>query len=168
MYSFILLYSLSIDVTKLCHILTDLCSILFYSILFLFYFCSILFYSVDEVLLMRNTSTSVADWLSCKWNLRFFLVFLQAAYPPNHYIRRCPQRKIHLFTFCQLVQLGVMCFFGFSPWAYVKMVFPVIILLLLPVRFVTIPRTSLLSFFLFFSSFSLSSEEVLPVFLQCS
>ena len=27
-----------------------------------------------------------------------------------------------------------MCFFGFSPWAYVKMVFPVIILLLLPVR----------------------------------
>ena len=58
----------------------------------------------------------------------------QAAYPPNHYIRRCPQRKIHLFTLCQLTQLGIMCFFGFSPWAYVKMVFPVIILLLLPVR----------------------------------
>lgn len=61
-------------------------------------------------------------------------LFAQAAYPPNHYIRRCPQRKIHLFTVCQLTQLGIMCFFGFSPWAYVKMVFPVIILLLLPVR----------------------------------
>ncbi|KAI1280565.1 Sodium bicarbonate transporter-like protein 11 [Halotydeus destructor] len=66
---------------------------------------------------------------------RITLLFMeQAAYPPNHYIRRCPQRKIHLFTGCQLIQLGVMCFFGFSPWAYVKMVFPVIILLLLPVR----------------------------------
>ncbi|XP_074593858.1 solute carrier family 4 member 11-like isoform X2 [Brevipalpus obovatus] len=66
---------------------------------------------------------------------RITLLFMeQAAYPPNHYIRRCPQRKIHLFTFCQLVQLGIMCFFGFSPWPYVKMVFPIIILLLLPVR----------------------------------
>ena len=26
----------------------------------------------------------------------------QSAYPPNHYIRRVPQRKIHLFTFCQV------------------------------------------------------------------
>jgi sodium borate transporter 11 len=66
---------------------------------------------------------------------RVTLLFMeQAAYPPNHYIRRCPQRKIHTFTFCQLVQLGLMCFFGFSPWPYIKMVFPVIILLLLPIR----------------------------------
>ncbi|XP_070382428.1 solute carrier family 4 member 11-like isoform X1 [Dermacentor albipictus] len=66
---------------------------------------------------------------------RFMLLFTeQAAYPPNHYIRRCPQRKIHLFTFCQLVQLAVLCFFGFAPWPYVQMVFPIIILLLLPLR----------------------------------
>nr|XP_037287902.1 LOW QUALITY PROTEIN: sodium bicarbonate transporter-like protein 11 [Rhipicephalus microplus] len=58
----------------------------------------------------------------------------QAAYPPNHYIRRCPQRKIHCFTVCQAVQLAVLCFFGFAPWPYVQMVFPVIILLLLPIR----------------------------------
>ncbi|KAL1478541.1 hypothetical protein MTO96_016226 [Rhipicephalus appendiculatus] len=58
----------------------------------------------------------------------------QAAYPPNHYIRRCPQRKIHCFTLCQAVQLAVLCFFGFAPWPYVQMVFPVIILLLLPIR----------------------------------
>lgn len=66
---------------------------------------------------------------------RFTLLFMeQAAYPPNHYIRRCPQRKIHIFTACQLVQLAVLCFFGFAPWPYVQMVFPVIILLLLPIR----------------------------------
>ncbi|XP_022650740.1 sodium bicarbonate transporter-like protein 11 isoform X3 [Varroa destructor] len=66
---------------------------------------------------------------------RITLLFMeQAAYPPNHYIRRCPQRKIHAFTICQVVQLAVMCFFGFAPWPYVKMVFPVIILLLLPLR----------------------------------
>ncbi|CAG2105510.1 unnamed protein product [Medioppia subpectinata] len=62
-----------------------------------------------------------------------------AAYPPNHYIRRCPQRKIHMFTLCQMIQLGLMCFFGFSPWPYVKMVFPVIILLLLPFRHKIVP-----------------------------
>ncbi|KAH9366081.1 hypothetical protein HPB48_011202 [Haemaphysalis longicornis] len=65
---------------------------------------------------------------------RITLLFMeQAAYPPNHYIRRCPQRKIHTFTACQLVQLAVLCFFGFAPWPYVQMVFPVIILLLLPI-----------------------------------
>ncbi|XP_054162013.1 solute carrier family 4 member 11-like isoform X2 [Oppia nitens] len=71
---------------------------------------------------------------------RITLLFMeQAAYPPNHYIRRCPQRKIHMFTLCQMVQLGIMCFFGFSPWPYVKMVFPVIILLLLPFRHKIVP-----------------------------
>ena len=58
----------------------------------------------------------------------------QAAYPPNHYIRCVPQRRVHLFTGLQMLQLAVMCAFGFSPIAYLKMVFPVIILLLLPIR----------------------------------
>nr|XP_046909383.1 LOW QUALITY PROTEIN: solute carrier family 4 member 11-like [Dermatophagoides farinae] len=71
---------------------------------------------------------------------RITLLFMeQAAYPPNHYIRRCPQRKIHLFTLCQMVQLGLMCFFGFSPWPYIKMVFPVIVILLLPFRHKIVP-----------------------------
>ncbi|XP_022239063.1 sodium bicarbonate transporter-like protein 11, partial [Limulus polyphemus] len=71
---------------------------------------------------------------------RITLLFMeQTAYPPNHYIRRCPQRKIHVFTLCQVIQLAAMCFFGFSPWSYVKMVFPVIILLLLPIRRKVIP-----------------------------
>ncbi|KFM77798.1 Sodium bicarbonate transporter-like protein 11, partial [Stegodyphus mimosarum] len=71
---------------------------------------------------------------------RITLLFMeQTAYPPNHYIRRCPQRKIHIFTMCQVFQLAIMCFFGFSPWSYVKMVFPVIIFLLLPFRHKVVP-----------------------------
>lgn len=59
---------------------------------------------------------------------------MQSAYPPHHYIRSVPQRKVHLFTFLQLIQLAAMCAFGFSPLPYLKMVFPVVILLLLPFR----------------------------------
>ena len=58
----------------------------------------------------------------------------QVAYPPNHYIRRVPQRKIHIFTGCQVLQLGILCVFGFSPWSYMKTIFPVLLLLLLPIR----------------------------------
>ena len=37
---------------------------------------------------------------------RITLLFMeQTAYPPNHYIRRVPQRKIHQFTACQVHDL---------------------------------------------------------------
>ncbi|KRZ11791.1 Sodium bicarbonate transporter-like protein 11, partial [Trichinella zimbabwensis] len=48
----------------------------------------------------------------------------QAAYPPTHYIRRVPQRKIHLFTICQLIQLILLCSFGLAPYPYIEMIFP--------------------------------------------
>ncbi|CAG0904916.1 unnamed protein product, partial [Darwinula stevensoni] len=64
---------------------------------------------------------------------RITLLFMeQAAYPPNHYIRRVPQRKIHQFTACQVLQLLFMCAVGFSPWPYIKMVFPILLLVLMP------------------------------------
>uniref|UniRef100_A0A672R6C9 Sodium bicarbonate transporter-like protein 11 n=1 Tax=Sinocyclocheilus grahami TaxID=75366 RepID=A0A672R6C9_SINGR len=34
----------------------------------------------------------------------------QRSYPPTHYIRKVPQRKIHYFTFLQMVQLLFLCF----------------------------------------------------------
>lgn len=72
---------------------------------------------------------------------RITLLFMeQAAYPPNHYIRRVPQRRIHTFTACQVLQLAALCAFGFSPWPYMKTVFPVLLLLLLPVRHRLIPK----------------------------
>jgi len=40
---------------------------------------------------------------------RMLLIFTeQTAYPPNHYVRRVPQKQIHLFTLCQFVQLLVL------------------------------------------------------------
>jgi len=63
----------------------------------------------------------------------------QAAYPPNHYIRSVPQRKVHMFTFAQLVQLLVLCGFGFSPFPYLKMTFPVLLLFLMPIRHKLVP-----------------------------
>ena len=62
---------------------------------------------------------------------------VQAAYPPNHYIRRVPQRKIHTFTFIQMAQLLVLCIFGFSPIPYMKMIFPVLLMFLIPIRSVS-------------------------------
>ncbi|KAK3799451.1 hypothetical protein RRG08_009992 [Elysia crispata] len=72
---------------------------------------------------------------------RVMLLFTeQAAYPPNHYIRRVPQRKIHAFTGLQLLQLLVLCVFGFSPYPYMKMVFPVLLMFLMPIRHRLVPR----------------------------
>ncbi|XP_061166083.1 solute carrier family 4 member 11-like isoform X1 [Saccostrea echinata] len=72
---------------------------------------------------------------------RILLFFTeQSAYPPNHYIRRVPQRKVHLFTVLQLIQLLVLCVFGFSPIPYMKMVFPVLLMLLMPIRHKITPR----------------------------
>ena len=68
---------------------------------------------------------------------RFLLFFTeQAAYPPNHYIKRVPQRKIHTFTCLQLVDLAILCVFGFMKWPYVKMIFPIVLALFLPIRWV--------------------------------
>ncbi|KAK3788995.1 hypothetical protein RRG08_039603 [Elysia crispata] len=64
----------------------------------------------------------------------------QAAYPPNHYIRRVPQKKMHTFTLLQLLQLVVLCGFGFSPFPYLKMFFPVLLLLFIPIRNKLIPH----------------------------
>lgn len=64
----------------------------------------------------------------------------QAAYPPNHYVKRVPQRKMHIFTCCQIVQLAILCVFGFTPWPYIKMIFPIVILMFLPVRRFLLPK----------------------------
>jgi len=67
------------------------------------------------------------------------LVTEQSAYPPNHYIKRVPQRKMHTFTACQLVNLLVLCVFGFTPWPYIKMIFPVVLACFLPIRHRVLP-----------------------------
>uniref|UniRef100_A0A8C2JM00 Solute carrier family 4 member 11 n=1 Tax=Cyprinus carpio TaxID=7962 RepID=A0A8C2JM00_CYPCA len=58
----------------------------------------------------------------------------QTSYPPAHYIRKVPQRKIHYFTFLQMVQLLFLCAFGMYPLPYMKMIFPLLMFILIPIR----------------------------------
>ncbi|KAM9741602.1 solute carrier family 4 member 11-like isoform 2-T2 [Menidia menidia] len=64
----------------------------------------------------------------------------QTSYPPTHYIRRVPQRKVHYFTAVQIIQLIILCAFGMYPLPYMKMVFPLLMILLVPVRTSLLPR----------------------------
>nr|XP_057932618.1 solute carrier family 4 member 11-like isoform X2 [Doryrhamphus excisus] len=64
----------------------------------------------------------------------------QTAYPPTHYVRRVPQRKVHYFTGLQMIQLIILCAFGMYPLPYMKMVFPLLMILLVPVRTSLLPR----------------------------
>ena len=65
---------------------------------------------------------------------------LQAAYPPNHYIRQVPQRKIHLFTVLQLVQLVILCALGFSPILYTKLILPIWLVAMVAFRYQLLPK----------------------------
>ncbi|KAF6089384.1 solute carrier family 4 member 11 [Phyllostomus discolor] len=64
----------------------------------------------------------------------------QASYPPTHYIRRVPQRKIHYFTGLQVLQLLLLCAFGMSPLPYMKMIFPLIMITMIPIRYKLLPQ----------------------------
>jgi mannitol/fructose-specific phosphotransferase system IIA component (Ntr-type) len=55
-------------------------------------------------------------------------------YPVNHYTRRVPIRTIHLFTLVQVLCLGVLCFLNVSDSEILRIIFPVFIALLVPVR----------------------------------
>ncbi|KAJ8271634.1 hypothetical protein COCON_G00104930 [Conger conger] len=64
----------------------------------------------------------------------------QTSYPPTHYIRKVPQRKIHYFTALQMLQLLVLCAFGMYPLPYMKMIFPLLMILLIPIRNNILPK----------------------------
>ncbi|XP_047396152.1 solute carrier family 4 member 11 isoform X3 [Sciurus carolinensis] len=64
----------------------------------------------------------------------------QTSYPPTHYIRRVPQRKIHYFTGLQVLQLLLLCAFGMSSMPYMKMIFPLIMIAMIPIRYNLLPR----------------------------
>nr|XP_005997489.1 PREDICTED: sodium bicarbonate transporter-like protein 11 [Latimeria chalumnae] len=64
----------------------------------------------------------------------------QTAYPPTHYIRRVPQRKIHYFTGLQVLQLIILLGFGMAPLPYMKMIFPLIMIGMIPIRYNLLPK----------------------------
>jgi mannitol/fructose-specific phosphotransferase system IIA component (Ntr-type) len=57
-----------------------------------------------------------------------------ALYPLNHYTRRVPTRTIHVFTLVQLICLIVLCAVNLSPYGPVRILFPIFIAFLVPVR----------------------------------
>ncbi|MGI9470945.1 MAG: PTS sugar transporter subunit IIA [Rubripirellula sp.] len=57
-----------------------------------------------------------------------------ALYPINHYTRRVPTKTIHLFTLVQLLCLIVLCAINLSPYGPIRILFPIFIALLVPVR----------------------------------
>jgi len=57
-----------------------------------------------------------------------------ALYPINHYTRRVPTRTIHLFTLVQFICLVVLCVINVSPYEPIRILFPIFIALLVPVR----------------------------------
>ncbi len=92
--------------------------------------------SIPSVKMLRDIQYS----LPALWQLNRILYLSfplsQRSYPPTHYIRKVPQRKIHYFTFLQMVQLLFLCAFGMYPLPYMKMIFPLLMFILIPIRWV--------------------------------
>ncbi len=66
---------------------------------------------------------------------RIGLLFREPAlYPAAHYIRRVPVRTIHVFTAIQTGAMIVLCMINLSQWEGVRILFPVFIALLVPLR----------------------------------
>uniref|UniRef100_A0A6I8PK14 Bicarbonate transporter-like transmembrane domain-containing protein n=1 Tax=Ornithorhynchus anatinus TaxID=9258 RepID=A0A6I8PK14_ORNAN len=63
----------------------------------------------------------------------------RTAYSPVHCIWRVPQRTIHYFTVLQVLQLLLLCMFGMSPLPYMKMIFPLIMIAMIPIRCPPLP-----------------------------
>jgi len=57
-----------------------------------------------------------------------------ALYPATHYIRRVPIRTTHLYTLLQFVCLAILCAINVSRSEVVRILFPIFIALLVPVR----------------------------------
>ncbi|KAL5264828.1 hypothetical protein ACHWQZ_G005787 [Mnemiopsis leidyi] len=66
---------------------------------------------------------------------RLVLIFTeQSLYPPFHYVRKVPQKIIHFFTLLQILQLIGLCIITFGSSVYLKMLFPLFIIFLMPIR----------------------------------
>ncbi len=59
-------------------------------------------------------------------------------YPATHYIRQVPIRTIHLFTLLQFACLAVLCAVNISPWQTLRILFPVLIAMLVIVRWMAV------------------------------
>ncbi|RWS28420.1 anion exchange protein-like protein, partial [Leptotrombidium deliense] len=65
----------------------------------------------------------------------YLFITEQCSYPMTHYLRSCKQRNVHYFTIAQIIQTALLCYSAFSAWSYVRMAYPVIIAVLVPIRY---------------------------------
>uniref|UniRef100_A0A0K0FXR3 Sodium bicarbonate transporter-like protein 11 (inferred by orthology to a human protein) n=1 Tax=Strongyloides venezuelensis TaxID=75913 RepID=A0A0K0FXR3_STRVS len=71
---------------------------------------------------------------------RIFLLFTQQrSYPPTSWIRKVPQKQIHLFTIIEVIQLLLLVCVGFSGKPFVELSFPLITFLYIPLRLWILP-----------------------------
>ena len=64
-----------------------------------------------------------------------FLIMDSKLYPINHYTRRVPTRTINIFTLIQFVCLILLCVINVAPSQTLRILFPVFIAMLVPIRF---------------------------------
>ncbi|KAL3072560.1 hypothetical protein niasHS_017534 [Heterodera schachtii] len=88
------------------------------------------------VFLFLAVSSTIGNEL-CQRTALFFTE--QHSYPPAHYIRRVPQRIIHLFTAAELLQLGLLLAIGHFPWPVIRLLFPIFLIFLIPIRSLCFP-----------------------------
>ncbi|XP_012936531.1 sodium bicarbonate transporter-like protein 11 [Aplysia californica] len=64
----------------------------------------------------------------------------QATFPANSTIRQLPLSILTKFSALQLVQLALITFLSYSPFVYTQMLFPIMIILLFPIRHMVIVK----------------------------
>lgn len=68
------------------------------------------------------------------------LITEPSAYHDAEYLRKVPKGTIHMFSFTCLVQVVILIIVGFYCGAYAKLVFPFLIILMLPIRHLLLPK----------------------------
>jgi len=74
------------------------------------------------------------------WQRILLLITERRQYPPHNFVRRVPGYVMHAFTLVQLLCVGMLCVFGFTPVDYVQMFLPLPIIALIPIRTLILPR----------------------------
>eukprot|EP01114_Cavostelium_apophysatum_P021944 TRINITY_DN7798_c0_g1_i1.p1 TRINITY_DN7798_c0_g1~~TRINITY_DN7798_c0_g1_i1.p1 ORF type:complete len:745 (-),score=92.45 TRINITY_DN7798_c0_g1_i1:950-3184(-) len=74
------------------------------------------------------------------WNRILLLITDRRSYPPSVADRQVSQKEMHLFTTVQIICLLVFCFVSFYPNPYLTAAFPVVIVLLIPLRRFVMPK----------------------------
>ncbi|XP_021563209.1 sodium bicarbonate transporter-like protein 11 [Carlito syrichta] len=103
-------------------------------------------FSMAEIQSLSLSAISSAMGLGFLLSMLFFIeqnlvaALVNTSYPPTHYVRMVPQRKVHYFTGLQVLQLLLLCAFGMSSLPYMKMIFPLIMIAMIPIRYNLLPR----------------------------